>query len=145
MKRLTYGKQMLLGLFLMTLGHILSWVTDWSFFENLGWIAYGLLFLIHPAWGAGAANSPHIKTYVRLAGAAIVLMGCFLRVGDGGIIGSGIFLNLFRSMHQKERLSILMMTTVDFREMGQAMRCCPLRMMYWSREFLPPAAGTSCL
>ena len=84
MKRLTYGKQMLLGLFLVTLGHILSWVTDWFFFENLGWIAYGLLFLIHPVWGAGAANSPHIKTYVRLAGAAIVLMGCFLRVGDGG-------------------------------------------------------------
>ena len=84
MKRLTYGKQMLLGLFLLTLGHILSWVTDWRFFENLGWIAYGLLFLIHPVWGAGAANSPHIKTYVRLAGAAIVLMGCFLRVGDGG-------------------------------------------------------------
>ena len=31
MKRLTYGKQMLLGLFLVTLGHILSWVTDWFF------------------------------------------------------------------------------------------------------------------
>ena len=84
MKKLTYGKQMVLGFVLMTLGHILSWMTDWRFFENLGWIAYGLLFLIHPVWGAGAVNSPHIKIYVRLAGAAIVLMGCFLRVGDGG-------------------------------------------------------------
>ena len=82
MKKLTYGKQMVLGIALLTLGHILSWVTDWRFFENLGWIAYGLLFLIHPVWGAGAVNSPHIKTYVRLAGAAIVLMGCFLRVGE---------------------------------------------------------------
>ena len=82
MKKLTYGKQMVLGLILLTLGHILSWVTDWRFFENLGWIAYGLLFLIHPVWGAGAVNSPHIKTYVRLAGAAIVLTGCFLRVGE---------------------------------------------------------------
>lgn len=83
MKKLTYGKQMVLGIGLLTLGHILSWVTDWRFFENLGWISYGLLFLIHPVWGAGAANSPRIKTYVRLAGAAIVIMGCFLRVGDG--------------------------------------------------------------
>lgn len=83
MKKLTYGKQMVLGIAFLTLGHILSWVTDWRYFENLGWIAYGLLFLIHPVWGAGASNTPHMKTYVRLAGAAVVLMGCFLRVGDG--------------------------------------------------------------
>ena len=81
MKKLTYGNQMLLGLFLITLGHLLSWLTDWRFFENIGWIAYGLLFLIHPVWGSGAANTPHMKLYVRLAGAAIILMGCFLRVG----------------------------------------------------------------
>ena len=83
MKKLTYGRQMVLGIAFLTLGHILSWVTDWHYFENIGWIAYGLLFLIHPVWGAGAANTPHIKTYVRLAGAAVVLLGCFLRVGDG--------------------------------------------------------------
>ena len=83
MKRLTYGRQMVLGIVLLTWGHILSWMTEWQYFQNLGWIAYGLLFLIHPVWGAGAANTPHIKTYVRLAGAAVVLMGCFLRVGDG--------------------------------------------------------------
>lgn len=82
MKRLTYGRQMVLCVVLMGLGHLLSWITDWHFFENLGWIACGLLFVIHPVWGAGAVNTPHIKTYVRLAGAAIVLMGCFLRVGD---------------------------------------------------------------
>lgn len=81
MKGLTYGKQMVLGIVLLTMGHILSWVTDWRYFENLGWIAYGLLFVIHPVWGAGAVNTPRIKTYVRLAGAAVVLMGCFLRVG----------------------------------------------------------------
>ena len=83
MKKLTYGKQIALGVALMTLGHLLSWLTDWRFFENLGWIAYGMLFLIHPVWGAGAANTPRIKTYVRLAGAAIVLMGCVLRTGGG--------------------------------------------------------------
>ena len=82
MKKLTYGKQMVLGIAFLTLGHILSWVTEWRFFENLGWISYGLLFLIHPVWGAGAVNTPHIKTYVRLAGAAVLLMGCFLRVGE---------------------------------------------------------------
>lgn len=83
MKKLTYGKQMALAIALMTLGHILSWLTQWRFFENLGWISCGLLFLIHPVWGAGAENTPHIKTYIRLAGGAVILMGCFLRTGGG--------------------------------------------------------------
>lgn len=81
MRKLTYGRQMILGIVLLTLGHVLSWMTGWRYFDNLGWIAYGLLFLIHPVWGAGAMDTPHIKTYVRLAGAAVVLTGCFLRVG----------------------------------------------------------------
>ena len=83
MKQLTYGRQMALGIAFLTLGHLLSWITDWKYFENLGWIAYGMLFLIHPVWGAGAANTPHIRTYVRLAGAAIILIGLTLRIGGG--------------------------------------------------------------
>ena len=81
MRGLTYGRQMVLGLVFLSLGHILSWITDWRFFENLGWIAYGLLFLLHPVWLDRAARSPHIKTYVRIAGAVVILIGCFLRVG----------------------------------------------------------------
>ena len=81
MKLLTYGRQMVLGLVFLTLGHVLSWITDWSYFENLGWIAYGLLFLLHPVWLESAARSPHIKAYVRIAGALVILIGCFLRVG----------------------------------------------------------------
>ena len=82
MKKLTYRRQLVLCIVLMGLGHIFSWVTDWSYFENLGWIACGMLFLLHPVWSENAVRSPHIKTFVRLAGSIVVLMGCFLRVGE---------------------------------------------------------------
>jgi len=83
MKKLTYGKQMVLGVFLVALGHILSVITDKGFFMNLGWISYGLLFLIHPVWSREAATHPKIKTYVRIAGAVVVLIGLMVRNGTG--------------------------------------------------------------
>ena len=81
MKKLTYSRQIVLGLILLSLGHLLSWVTGWQYFQNLGWIAYGLLFLIHPVWLESASQNPHIKTYVRVAGAVVILIGLMLRVG----------------------------------------------------------------
>lgn len=128
MKWLTYGQQMVLGILFITISHILSWVTGWRYFENLGWIAYGLLFLIHPVWGVGAANTPTIKTCVRLAGAVVVLIGCFLRVGDGadywqnhiseslGIdVSEGVVLNSFddHSGFQGEGTSYVVLVFAD--------------------------------
>ena len=81
MKKLTYARQILVGLILLSLGHLLSWVTGWQYFQNLGWIAYGLLFLIHPVWLESASQNPRIKTYVRIAGAVVILIGLMLRVG----------------------------------------------------------------
>lgn len=82
MKKLTYGKQMVLCFVLMGLGHLLSWITARGFFQNLGWIACGMLFLLHPVWSENAVRSSHIKTYVRLAGAIVILIGCVFRAGE---------------------------------------------------------------
>ena len=83
MRKLTYGNQMVLGILLVALGHILAAVTDKGFFMNLGWISYGLLFLIHPVWSREAATHPKSKTYVRIAGAVVVLIGLVVRNGTG--------------------------------------------------------------
>lgn len=81
MKWLTYPKQIILGVVFVILGHVLSWVTGYGIYTNLGWIAYGLLFLLHPVWLESASQNPHIKNYVCIAGGVVVIMGCILRAG----------------------------------------------------------------
>lgn len=81
MKWLTCQRQLILGIILMALGNILSAVTEIWFLENMGWILFGLLFLFHPVWSENVDNNPRVKTYVRIAGAVVVLIGCCLRVG----------------------------------------------------------------
>ena len=83
MKWLTYGNQMLLGIVVLGLGHLLAWVTDMSFFVNLGWIFYGSLFVVHPVWLESADRNPNIKRYVRIAGIVVILLGLMLRTGEG--------------------------------------------------------------
>lgn len=83
MKYLTYQNQIILGIIGLGVGHLLFWLTDFSFFVNLGWIFYGVLFVIHPVWHERANGNPHIKKYVRIAGIVVILIGLMLRVGVG--------------------------------------------------------------
>lgn len=84
MKKLTFGNQMLLGAIGIILGRILADMTSNGIFVNLGWIFYGLLFIVHPVWSQRADGHPRIKTYVRITGAVIILIGCMSRFGTGG-------------------------------------------------------------
>lgn len=84
MKKLTFQNQVLLGISGIGLGHLLSWMTFNRIFENLGWIFYGLLFLLHPVWPERASQNSRMKTWVRLAGVLIIVMGCLIRSGTGG-------------------------------------------------------------
>lgn len=81
MKWLTYPKQMTIGICILIIGHVFSWMTGITSFQNAGWIIYGLLFLLHPVWLESANRNPHISNYVRLTGAVIVLIGCTIRFG----------------------------------------------------------------
>lgn len=82
MKKLTFQNQILLGIIGLGLGHVLSWVTSNRIFENLGWIFYGLLFVIHPVCPERVGSSDRLKGWVRGVGVLIVVMGCFIRSGD---------------------------------------------------------------
>lgn len=85
MKHLTYQNQIILGIIGLGVGHLLSWLTDLSFFINLGWIFYGVLFVIHPVWNKQANTNPHphIKKYVQTVGIIVIFIGLMLRVGTG--------------------------------------------------------------
>lgn len=83
MKHLTYGKQITVGVVGIIAGHILTDLTDVGLFVNLGWIFYGLLFLLHPVWQTEADNVKNIKLYVRITAVVIILFGCMVRFGTG--------------------------------------------------------------
>jgi len=79
MKGLNYGNQIWLGVIQLVICHILAHLLEMGWIINIGWIIYGLLFVLHPVYPQRAASSPHIKLYVRIAGVVIVLFGLMLR------------------------------------------------------------------
>ena len=83
MKWLTYRNQMWLGILVVGLGHLLSWLTEIPLFLNLAWMFFGALFLFHPVWLESANEKPYTKRYVRLAGAVVILMGLLVHTGGG--------------------------------------------------------------
>lgn len=80
MKTLTFRNQMILGLAILAIGFVCSTVTRIGLFTNAAWALYGLLFAIHPVWPEQFQH-PEMKTPIRLAGAAVVLLALITRFG----------------------------------------------------------------
>ena len=83
MKWLTYPNQIFLGIVVLGVGHLLSWLTEISWLMNLGWIFYGLLFVLHPVWSERVNHHPRRKLYTQIAGVVVILIGLTLRTGGG--------------------------------------------------------------
>ena len=62
MKNWTFGQQFAVLLVVLVVCNVLSFVTRIGWFHNLGWLLYGLLFLVHPVWrradDPGGAGDP---------------------------------------------------------------------------------------
>ena len=50
MKNWTFGQQFAVLLVVLVVCNVLSFVTRIGWFHNLGWLLYGLLFVVHPVW-----------------------------------------------------------------------------------------------
>ena len=50
MKKLDFRLQIRISLIILVLCFILATVTKISWLHNLGWVIYGLFFIIHPVW-----------------------------------------------------------------------------------------------
>lgn len=80
MKKLTFRNQLILGVIILLAGFACATVTKIAVCANIGWIIYGLLFVIHPVWPENA-RSPRMALYMRLTGVVIILLGLIARFG----------------------------------------------------------------
>ena len=72
---------MIIGIVFLFLMHICSWIFKNGIFVNIGWIVYGLLFVIHPACPEKANNVKNIHLWIRLAGLLCIVGGIITRFG----------------------------------------------------------------
>ena len=80
MEKLNFKNQLILGVVILMAGFVCANVTKIAVCANIGWIIYGLLFVIHPVWPENAKN-PRVALYVRLVGVIIILLGLVTRFG----------------------------------------------------------------
>lgn len=78
--KLNFKNQLILGVVILMAGFACATVTKIAMCANIGWIIYGLLFVIHPVWPERARN-PRMALYMRLTGVVIILLGLVARFG----------------------------------------------------------------
>lgn len=81
MKKLTFSRQLTLGMLIMAICLVIAFVAKIEVFQNIAWILYGLLFFINPVV---PQNVPDGK--IKIARIAIRICGVI-------IIYSGVTLN----------------------------------------------------
>lgn len=80
MEKLNFKNQLILGVVILMAGFVCATVTKIAVCANIGWIIYGLLFVIHPVWPENT-RSPRMALYMRLTGVVIILLGLIARFG----------------------------------------------------------------
>ncbi len=73
MKKLTFKKQIIIGLLFYLLMLICSTVFHNGIFSSVGLIVYGLLFVINPACPEKAQSVKNIHLWMRIAGIIVVI------------------------------------------------------------------------
>lgn len=81
MKKLTFKRQMQIGIICIILGFVLSEIFHTGIFSNIAWVIYGMLFVVHPIFPKNAAEGKHGKLVLRIAGVILVLFGLMTHFG----------------------------------------------------------------
>lgn len=86
MEKLTFGIQIIIGIILIIIANVLSFVLHNGIFSNISWVIYGLLFIINPVYPERYGNSEKkAKLGVRIAGiiciAVFVLLMAIVYLG----------------------------------------------------------------
>ena len=82
MKEVTFSKQLKFGVLIAAICFTVALITEIGIFFNIGWILYGMMFVINPAV---PNNMPERKiakgrVAVRICGVVIVFIGMTMRV-----------------------------------------------------------------
>lgn len=75
--------QVLVGFAIMGLCFFASELLETGIFQNVAWICWGLMWIIHPVWPKMWDYSDHdkLRKGCRIAGALAVAMGLFTQFG----------------------------------------------------------------
>lgn len=83
MCKLTFKLQMYISLGILICSFILATCTKQSLFNNVGWVIYGLFFIVNPVWPKSWDWKDHSKLRLgcRIAGVLAILVGLLTRFG----------------------------------------------------------------
>ena len=81
MKKLTFYRQINLGLAVHFCCFLLAVLFKIPYLQNIGWIFYGLLFLMHPVFPENVNPGKHGKLWLRIVSAVIIYIGITGRFG----------------------------------------------------------------
>ena len=75
MKKLTYERQLFIGIIILFIMFICSAIFKNGLFSNIGWVIDGLLFVVNPVCPAKSEGVKNIHLWVRLAGIIVIIIG----------------------------------------------------------------------
>lgn len=83
MQNWSFREQFTISIGFLALCFTLFAITKVSLFQNLGWITYGTLFLIHPVWPKLVDHADHKKLALgcRIGGLLCIAIGLIARFG----------------------------------------------------------------
>lgn len=81
MKKLTFKNQIIIGLLFYLLMFICSIVLKNGIFNNIGWVVYGLLFVINPVCPKKSESVKNVHLLMRVAGIIVIIIGLTTHFG----------------------------------------------------------------
>ncbi len=86
MKKLTFSRQLTLGMLIMAICLAITFVAKIEAFQNIAWILYGLLFLINPVVPQNVPDEKIkiTKIVIRICSVIIIYLGVTL---NGTLLG----------------------------------------------------------
>lgn len=80
MKKITFKKQIFIGIMLIIVGNIFAIVFQEGLCANIAWILYGILLIVNPIYPERYSNNANrAKWGIRIAGIICVLVGVLTR------------------------------------------------------------------
>lgn len=81
--KITFEKQIKIGLTVMIIGFVLHFFTNKGLFINIAWIINGLLFIVNHAPPEKYRYHPNMRKYLRITGVVIFILGIITRFNIG--------------------------------------------------------------
>lgn len=75
MKKLTFKKQLYIGIVLITIANILVFISKKWFFINMAWIIYGFLFIANPVYPENGLSDEKGRKAAKIAGCICIAIG----------------------------------------------------------------------